>query len=157
MIISIDHGNKQIKTLNRTFTSGLYESESKPAFGEDVLYNRFTAYVQKAMENTRNTYYKKKMMLHEHEALYDEFGDTLLVESDDILNAIFTLDMDLIENLSLWKAIRKLSDMDVMIIKLHVLYDNNFNEIAHVLGMKETAVRQRYNRAIHAIRKILEE
>jgi len=37
MIISIDHGNKQIKTLNRTFTSGLYESDSKPAFGEDVL------------------------------------------------------------------------------------------------------------------------
>lgn len=109
------------------------------------------------MENTRNTYYKKKMVLHEHEALYDEFGDTLLVESDDIMNAIFTLDMDLIENLSLWKAIRKLSDMDVMIIKLHVLYDNNFNEIAHVLGMKEAAVGQRYNRAIHAIRKILEE
>jgi len=124
-------------------------------FSDDrELQNRFTAYVQKAMENTRNTYYKKKIVLHEHEALYDEFGDTLLVESDDILNAIFTLDMDLIENLSLWKAIRKLSDMDVMIIKLHVLYDNNFNEIAHVLGMKEAAVRQRYNRAIHAIRKI---
>ena len=77
-------------------------------FSDDrELQNRFTAYVQKAMENTRNTYYKKKMVLHEHEALYDEFGDTLLVEFDDILNAIFTLDMDLIENLSLWKAIRK--------------------------------------------------
>ena len=51
-------------------------------FSDDrELQNRFTAYVQKAMENTRNTYYKKKMMLHEHEALYDEFGDTLLVES----------------------------------------------------------------------------
>lgn len=37
MIISIDHGNKQIKTLNRIFTSGLYESISRPAFGEDVL------------------------------------------------------------------------------------------------------------------------
>ncbi len=37
MIISIDHGNKQIKTLNRIFTSGLYESVSRPAFGEDVL------------------------------------------------------------------------------------------------------------------------
>ena len=37
MIISIDHGNKQIKTLNRTFTSGLLERDSKPAFGEDIL------------------------------------------------------------------------------------------------------------------------
>ena len=38
MIISIDHGNKQIKTLNRTFTSGLLERDSKPAFGEDILF-----------------------------------------------------------------------------------------------------------------------
>ena len=45
MIISIDHGNKQIKTRNRTFTSGLYESESKPAFGEDVLYYNGKYYV----------------------------------------------------------------------------------------------------------------
>ena len=45
MIISIDHGNKQIKTLNHTFTSGLYESESKPAFGEDVLYYNGKYYV----------------------------------------------------------------------------------------------------------------
>ena len=38
MLISIDHGNKQIKTTHRTFTSGLYESENRPAFGEDILY-----------------------------------------------------------------------------------------------------------------------
>ena len=37
MIISIDHGNKQIKTLNRTFTSGLLERDNRPAFGEDIL------------------------------------------------------------------------------------------------------------------------
>ena len=37
MIISIDHGNKQIKTLHRTFTSGLCESDTHPPFGRDVL------------------------------------------------------------------------------------------------------------------------
>ena len=127
-------------------------------FSDDrELQNRFTAYVQKAMENTRSTYYKKKMVLHKREALYDEFDDTLLVESDDILNAMFTLDMDLLENLSLLKALYELADMDIMIIKLHVLYDKSFKEISHVVEMKEAAVRQRYNRAIRVIRNKIGE
>lgn len=37
MIIAIDHGNKQIKTESRIFTSGLRESETRPPFGDDVL------------------------------------------------------------------------------------------------------------------------
>ena len=37
MIISIDHGNKQIKTTQKTFTSGLYESDTRPPFGQNVL------------------------------------------------------------------------------------------------------------------------
>lgn len=37
MLISIDHGNKQIKTANRTFTSAFTESDTKPPFGEDIL------------------------------------------------------------------------------------------------------------------------
>jgi len=37
MLISIDHGNKQMKTKNRIFTSGLLESDTKPPFGEDIL------------------------------------------------------------------------------------------------------------------------
>ena len=38
MLISIDHGNKQIKTVHKTFTSGLCESDSRPPFGRDVLF-----------------------------------------------------------------------------------------------------------------------
>ena len=46
-------------------------------FSDDrELQNRFTAYVQKAMENTRSTYYSKKMTLQEHETVYDEANDT---------------------------------------------------------------------------------
>ena len=40
MIISIDHGNRQIKTVHKSFVSGLVESNVRPAFGEDyILYN----------------------------------------------------------------------------------------------------------------------
>ena len=38
MLISIDHGNKQIKTNHRTFVSGLRESDTRPPFGKDVLF-----------------------------------------------------------------------------------------------------------------------
>jgi plasmid segregation protein ParM len=37
MIISIDHGNKQIKTAHRTFVSGLTETKVRPALGEDFI------------------------------------------------------------------------------------------------------------------------
>ncbi len=61
MIISIDHGNKQIKTLNRTFTSGLYESDSRPAFGEDVLYYNGKYY---ALSEERIPYMRDKTKDH---------------------------------------------------------------------------------------------
>lgn len=38
MLISVDHGNKQIKTTHQTFTSGLCESDTRPPFGRDVLF-----------------------------------------------------------------------------------------------------------------------
>ncbi len=37
MLIAIDHGNKQIKTVNKNFVSGLSRSRSYPPFGGDVL------------------------------------------------------------------------------------------------------------------------
>ena len=38
MLIAIDHGNKQIKTSRRTFVSGLRESDTKPPFGQNILF-----------------------------------------------------------------------------------------------------------------------
>ena len=37
MLIAIDHGNKQMKTIHKTFTSALKESDTRPPFGEDIL------------------------------------------------------------------------------------------------------------------------
>jgi len=121
------------------------------------LQNRFTAYVQKAMENTRNTYYTKKMTREERETVYDEADDLYITDSGDILDTLFSFNMDMLENLSLWNALHKLPGKDIMIIKLHVLYDNSFKEIGKVLGMTEAAAKQRYNRAIKVLRNIVEE
>ncbi len=121
------------------------------------IQNRFTAYVQQAMINTRSTYYTKKMTREERETVYEEADDFDCTDSGDILDTLFSFNMDMLENISLWKALRTLSGKDVTIIKLHVLYDSSFKEIGRVLGMKESAVRQRYNRAIKSLRDIVEE
>ncbi len=121
------------------------------------IQNRFTAYVQEAMTNTRSTYYSKKMKHEERETVYDEADDYHITDSGDILDTLFSYNMDMLENLSLWKALRKLSGKDVTIIKLRVLYDNSFKEIGKVLGMTEGAVKMRYMRAIKLLRDIVEE
>ncbi len=121
------------------------------------IQNRFTAYIQEAMKNTRSTYYTKEMNREERETVYDEADDCRITDSGDMLDTLFSLNMDMLENLSLWKALRKLSGKDVTIIKLRVLYDNSFKEIGKVLGMTEGAVKMRYTRAIKLLRDIVEE
>ena len=121
------------------------------------LQNRFTAYVQKAMENTRSTYYRKKMTIQERETVYDEVDDLEIADSSEMLDTLFVFNVEMLENISLWKALHKLSGRDVTIIKLRVLYNNSFKEIGKVLGMTEIAARKRYNRAIKVLRDIVEE
>ena len=38
MIISVDHGNKSIKTPHLLFTSGLVESENQPGIKTDCIF-----------------------------------------------------------------------------------------------------------------------
>ena len=38
MIISVDHGNKSIKTPDLIFTSGLVESENRPGIKTDCIF-----------------------------------------------------------------------------------------------------------------------
>jgi len=121
------------------------------------IQNRFTAYVREAMANTRSTYYTKKMTREERETVYDEADDFEITDFGDVLDTLFPFNMDMLENLSLWKALRKLSGKDITIIKLRVLYDNSFKEIGKVLVMTEGAVKMRYIRAIKLLRDIVEE
>ena len=121
------------------------------------IQNRFTAYVQEDLKNTCSTYYTKKITREERETVYDEADDLTVTDSGDMLDTLFSFNMDMLENLSLWKAMKKLSGRDITIIKLHVLYDNSFKEIGKVLGMTEGAVKMRYTRAIKLLRDIVEE
>lgn len=57
MLISIDHGNKQIKTSHKTFVSGVRESDTKPPFGQNVLLYKGKYYT---LTNQRIPYMRDK-------------------------------------------------------------------------------------------------
>ena len=121
------------------------------------LQNRFTAYVRKAMENTRNSYYNKLRKHREREELWDEIDDEMIVDTSDITDTLFFYDINMVENISLVRALSQLDAADLMIVKLRVLYDNTYRDIGRVMKISEDAVRMRYNRAIRLLRDITEE
>jgi len=58
MLIAVDHGNKQIKLPNgRFFTSGINESDARPAFGDDFLKYKGKYYT---LSNSRIPYMRDK-------------------------------------------------------------------------------------------------
>jgi len=56
MIISIDHGNKSIKTPNFLFTSGLIESETRPGLKGDFIFwnNKYYSLTEKRISYLRD-------------------------------------------------------------------------------------------------------
>lgn len=57
MVIGIDHGNSQIKTVHTTFTSGITEHGVKPPMAEDLLEYKNKYYT---LTSTRRTYIRDK-------------------------------------------------------------------------------------------------
>lgn len=126
-------------------------------FADSDIQNRFTAYVQTALKNTRSTYYSKKKVREERETVFDESGEVYISAPDDVLDTLFLFDLNCLENIPLWKALQTLSRVDRSIIELRVLYEYSFHEIGKMLSMTEGAVKKRYSRAIHALRDLLED
>ena len=121
------------------------------------LQNRFTAYVRKAMENTRNSYYNKLRKHREREELWDEIDDEMIVDTSDITDTLFFYDINMVENISLVRALSQLDTTDLTIIKLRILYGSTYRNIGRVLKISEDAVRMRYNRVIRLLRDMTEE
>ncbi len=59
MEISVDTGNKQMKTLNETFTSGVYQSDVPPSTGKNADFMRFNGKYYILTEE-RGTYMRDK-------------------------------------------------------------------------------------------------
>lgn len=126
-------------------------------FADSDVKNRFTAYIQAALRNTRSTYYSKKKVREERETMLDETSEIYLSAPDDVLDTLFLFDLNGLDNIQLWKALQTLSRLDRSIIELRVLYEYSFYEIGNMLSMSVGAVKKRYSRAIHALRGSLED
>jgi len=58
-IISVDHGNRFLKTKHKLLTSGIIESDTRPAFGSDILKYKDKYYT---VSDKRISYERNKML-----------------------------------------------------------------------------------------------
>ena len=123
---------------------------------DEILQNRFTAYVERALSRKRMRFYTRYMMQQIHEVPLEEADNNEeLASAEEIISDDFYPEM--FENIKLLKALKMISPEDMMIIKLHVLYGLSYESIANSMGVSWSAVSSRYNRAIQKIRKYMEE
>ncbi len=129
---------------------------------DNILQNYFTAYVEKSLINNRITYIQKQARLEECDLVGDiddtfDEGHLLPDLTETMYEEMYASEMDMIENFTLLSALRRLDEKDRMIVKLHIIYERSYKEIACIMGMTLTAVRSRYNRAIQMIRERMED
>ena len=127
---------------------------------DDILQNRFTSYVEKALTRNRDRYWAKLKAQRENEITMDIEGEDSvnLIAAEDITESgdRFEFNPDNIDDIRLFEASKLISREDMMIIKLHVLYGLTYVSIANSMGVSWSVVASRYNRAIKKIRNYME-
>lgn len=88
MIIAIDHGNKQIKSVHKTFVSGLLEGDTHPPFGEDILKYRDKYYTlsEQRIPYMRDKSVNNKFFILSLFAIAYEIEETGCYSSEDIID-----------------------------------------------------------------------
>lgn len=126
----------------------------------DTLQNQFTAYVKIALRNNRISYFRHFMVMQKHEISVGSEQDLSIHTDPTIVSDIDRGDFGIDPNYlspSLAKALSSISQIDLIIIRLRILYDYPYQKIAVIMQMSSDAVRSRYSRAIRKIRRKLEE
>jgi len=152
--------------FRRSIEIELEDSKMKKKLGnngqsfEDILQNRFTSYVEKALTRNRDRYWAKLKAQRENEITMDIEGEDSvnLIAAEDITESgdRFEFNPDNIDDIRLFEASKLISREDMMIIKLHVLYGLTYVSIANSMGVSWSVVASRYNRAIKKIRNYME-
>ena len=90
MLISIDHGNKQIKTKHKTFVAGLYESDTRPPFGKNVLYynDKYYSLVEKRIPYMRDKTVDERYFKLAENHLHTELAFALGVDKSEVQGII---------------------------------------------------------------------
>lgn len=88
MLISIDHGNKQIKTKRKIFTSGLIESDTRPPFGREILQyeGKYYALSDKRIPYMRHKYQDKSFFVLTLYAIAHELNIANQYNADEVIH-----------------------------------------------------------------------
>ncbi len=145
-----------------------FRRESIERNNTDELRNRFSAYVKKAVRNTKGHYLDKRYSMERDETNYEEESavpgqgiEDLLRErellSDKIFHGVIEswFLLDEIEDYQLFQAITSLAEWQKDVIVLRIFYVKSFREIGLIVGMEEMKAENTYYNAVKKIRKIL--
>lgn len=123
---------------------------------EEILRNRFTAYITSAVRRHRAAYIQKVQKHQLEISLIDAMLEDTPVNMEEKAMADVPLLMKL-ENDSLARAMLQLSDRERQVFMARVLEERSFESLAEELGLGYKGVSAIYYRAIQKIKKHMRE
>ena len=129
--------------------------EQNDGIGEDnVLQNRFTAYLMAAIRNRKINYLQNKARLQRIEiALEAQFPLISISWGEDLSAGLSVIDQ--LESHWLQDALRQARERELYILFARALYGQSFADIAQELGLKLKTVTSIYYRLIERLREDL--
>ena len=121
----------------------------------NVLQNKFTAYLLKAIRRQKCDYHKKRIRQQAHEVLIDCQVREPIDEGtfDPMMDSLSP--MMQIEDLALLQALNRLTIRERYILFEHILNERSYEELAKPLGLRYSGVSTAYRRIIQKLRKEL--
>ncbi len=119
---------------------------------EDVLQNRFTAYITSAVQRRRRDYMIQLAKSQEMMVLIEEIQPdmTVQVEEDALGNLPFLMRL---QNDRLLLALQALGERELYVLLNYALGDKDLTVLAHELQMTYKGVAAIYYRALKKVRK----
>lgn len=102
--------------------------------------------------NQKRRYYRHNISYEHLQEQHFYYNTKTYKTNDDIINSLLDFS-ETIENIDLYKALKKLKSCDIEIIKMRYVNQLSFKEIAKQLNMKEDTVGKRHRRALDKLRK----
>lgn len=118
----------------------------------NILQNRFTAYLIKAIRRQKKDYMAKKNRLLAHE-ISGDFQEINLPDRNtpELLEQLPVLMC--LENMALLEAVRSLNELEQDILFARVLEQYSYDELAQMLGLRYKGASAAYYRVIQKLRQ----
>lgn len=123
---------------------------------DEILQNRFTAYLTTAVQRCRDSYIEKNRKRQQVEELTDSSGLTAEEGTEIDLFQELPLLMQL-ENAALFQALKALSEREREVFLARVLDGKSFEALGGEIGLGYKGVAAVYYRTVQKIKKIMKE